>query len=53
MDLIDVLKPFFDFLSRFLSVSISLGGFSFTIGALWLWVIVGGAIIVFLKRLGG
>lgn len=51
MDLLDVLSPFFDFLYEFLAVNITLGGYTFTVGAFWLWVIICGVIIVFLKGL--
>ena len=51
MDLLDVISPFFDFLYKFLAVNITLGGYTFSVGALWLWVIIGCLLIAFLKGL--
>lgn len=47
MDLLNVMQPFFDFLYRFFSIRVTLGGYSFTVGALWLWVIIGCFVIAF------
>ena len=51
MDLLDVISPFFDFLYKFLNVNITLGGYTFSVGALWLWVIICCLLIAFLKGL--
>lgn len=52
MDLIDVLRPFFAFLEKFLSVNVTLGGYTFSVGAFILWLIIGGLVIAFLKGMG-
>lgn len=51
MDILNIFSPFFDFLYKFLSVNITLGGYTFSVGALWLWAIICGFIIMFLKGL--
>lgn len=51
MDLITVLKPFFDFFVRFCNVSITLGGYSFSVGALFMWCIIATILIGFVKGL--
>lgn len=51
MDLITVLKPFFDFFVRFCGTTVSLGGYSFTVGTVFLWCIIATILIVFLKGL--
>lgn len=51
MDLINVLQPFFDFFLEFCAVEITLGGFSFTVGALFIWCILVGIVINFMKGL--
>ena len=51
MDLLEVLKPFFDFLIEYLNIQLTVGGFSFTIGALFLWCALVLVVIWFLKGL--
>lgn len=53
MDLLDVFRPFFDFLGRFFAVQMTLGGYTFSVGAFMLWMIIGGIIIAFLKGMNG
>ena len=52
MDLLDVLKPFFDFFVRFCSVRLTLGGVSFTVGAFFLWCGLAVILINFIRGLG-
>lgn len=51
MDLINVFKPIVDFFVEYCSVVVTIGGFSFTVGALLIWcaivILLGG----FLRRL--
>lgn len=51
MDLVSVLKPFFDFFVTFCNVSITLGGFSFSVGALFMWCFLGSILIGFIRGL--
>lgn len=51
MDLISVLKPFFDFFVKFCDTSLSLGGYTFTVGSVFIWSIVAGILISFVKGL--
>lgn len=51
MDLLEVLQPFFDFFVKFCAVNITLGGFSFTVGALFIWCILACILIGFVKGL--
>jgi len=52
MDVLEVLSPVWDFLARYFSIEISLGGFSFTVGALTMWSILVVILIGFLKGWG-
>lgn len=51
MDLLEVLIPFWDFLERYFGVSVTLGGFSFTVGAFLIWCILAMLLIGFVKGL--
>lgn len=51
MDLLDVMMPFWTFLARFFSVSITIGGYTFTVGAFFLWCALVIVLIGFLKGL--
>lgn len=51
MDLIIVLKPFFDFFVTFCGTQITLGGFSFSVGALFIWCFLATILIGFMKGL--
>lgn len=51
MDLISVLTPFFNFFERYCATVITIGGFSFTIGALFLWCILAVLVINFIRGL--
>ena len=52
MDLVDVMKPFWSFLERFFSVTITLGGFSFSVGAFFMWSFLLVVLVGFLKGMG-
>ena len=52
MDLLEVLRPFFDFFIDYCSIVISLGGFSFTVGSFFLWCGLVLIIAGFVKGLG-
>lgn len=51
MDLIDVLQPFFDFFMKYCNVTLTLGGYSFSVGSVFLWCIFAVLLITFLKRM--
>ena len=51
MDLLNVMQPFFAFLSKFFSVNITLGGFTFSVGAFFIWCILAMILIGFVKGL--
>lgn len=51
MDMLNVFSPIMDFLYEYFAVNITLGGYTFSVGALWLWGIICGLAIVFLKGL--
>ena len=51
MDLIEVMKPFWSFLEKFFGVTITLGGFSFSVGSFFMWCILATLLIWFLKGL--
>lgn len=51
MDLLDVLQPFFDYIARFCAVTLTFGGFTFSVGALFLWCALATIVIGFLKGL--
>lgn len=51
MDLISVLLPFWSFLEKFFAVSITLGGFTFSVGAFFMWCILATILICFVKGL--
>lgn len=51
MDLVAVMAPFWSFFEHFLGVSITLGGFTFTVGAFFIWCILATILIVFVKGL--
>lgn len=51
MDLLDVMMPFWNFLVRFFGVSVTLGGYTFTVGAFFMWCILAMILIGFVKGL--
>lgn len=51
MDIVKVLQPFFSWLLEYFSVTISVGGYSFTIGALFMWSMLFVIVIGILKGL--
>lgn len=51
MDLIDVLKPFFSFLVDYFAVEITLAGYTFSVGALYMWCFLVIVLIMFVKGL--
>lgn len=49
MDLVSILQPFFVWLLDYFSIAITLGGFTFSIGALYMWFILACILIAFVK----
>ena len=53
MDLLTVMQPFWDFLAYFFSVNVTLGGYTFTVGAFFMWCVLAVILIGFVKGLAG
>lgn len=51
VDIVEILKPLFDFLAYYFEIPIVLGGYTFTIGALFMWCILVVIMIGFVKGL--
>jgi len=51
MDIVKILQPFFSWLLEYFGITITLGGFSFTVGALYMWLIIACILIGFLRGL--
>ena len=51
MDLVELFRPMASFLEKFFSVEVTLGGFTFTVGMFWIWCILAGLLIMFVKGL--
>lgn len=51
MDILNVLQPVWDFFVTYCSTVISIGGYSFTVGALFVWCILASILIGFFRGL--
>lgn len=51
MDLITVLKPVFDFFVKFCGVTLTLGGYTFTVGTVFIWCFIASILIGFVRGL--
>lgn len=51
MDIVKVLQPFYSWLLDYFSISVTVGGYSFTVGALYMWCMLFIIVVGVLKGL--
>lgn len=51
MDIVEVFEPLWSFFVKFCNVQMTLGGYTFSVGALFVWCVLASILICFVKGL--